>query len=70
MSSQAREVTKLIREIEREGWQVERGRKLHYKCRHPKGGGMVVISSSPSCGRAIANARKDIERVNKQMEQI
>ena len=59
-----REMKELRRELVREGWRVEQGRK-HYKAYHPKGG-FVSLSVSSSDYYAVKNARGDVARLKRQ----
>lgn len=62
-----KELKKLVKELLRDGWSIESGTK-HLKVRSP-GGHLVSMSSSPSCGHAVTNARRDVERI-KKMENV
>lgn len=57
-------VHKFVRKIEDLGWQVERTRHNHFKCLSPFDPKVVIIiiSGTPSSGRAMANSRSLIRR--------
>lgn len=60
------DVSRLLREKQREGWVVERGGK-HYKLHHPKGG-YIVVAASASDHKAIKNIQADIQRLERSHE--
>ena len=62
-----KELKKLVKELLRDGWSLESGKK-HTKIRSPHGH-LVTLSSSPGCPYAAINARKDVERI-KKMESV
>ena len=62
-SGATREATKIVRELERKGWRVERGR--HYKCYPPNGGAFVTMSVSPGGSRGLKNAKAMLARAER-----
>lgn len=68
MADHRKEVIKLIRKLRKLGWKVVIGGSKHYKCFHPSGEGMVVISSSPSCDYWKKNAIGDLKRIDKDIK--
>lgn len=57
---------KLFKELEFQGWRIEKGR-VHYKCYHPKGG-FISVSGTSSDRYALKNVNGDINRLNKENE--
>lgn len=58
----ALDVRRLLREMERSGWTVQRTRSDHYKLIHPSGE-FVFMASTPSCHRWEKNVRARIRRI-------
>lgn len=56
-----KEVKKLIRRVERQGWRVEE-RKSGYMCFSPDGVTMVSIHKTPSDHRAIRNSITELRK--------
>ena len=54
-----------LRQAEAHGWQVTRTRNGHWRLLHP-GGGIVVMSSSPSDHRALRNMRAQMRRAERR----
>jgi predicted RNA binding protein YcfA (HicA-like mRNA interferase family) len=59
-----KEVKKLIKELEREGW-VKVSQNKHIKMRHPTITGIIIVPSSPRCPHWEKNLRKQIQRQSK-----
>jgi len=53
---------KLIREAERQGWQVEPTRRCHYKWWAPDGKTMLVSGTTTSDRRALMNHITNMRR--------
>lgn len=62
--SQQKDIKKLIKRLESEGWRIEVGGSTHYKMKHPRGG-MVIAAMSPSCCHAYKNICADVRRLEK-----
>ena len=60
------DLERLLRQASACGWQISRTRKSHWLLRHPSGA-VVVTGSSPSDGRALANLRAMLRRVERGM---
>lgn len=60
-----KEIKRIVRRIKQNGWDVKQGRK-HFKARAPKTGKIVVFSVTPSCGHAIKNIEKDLQRAEEK----
>lgn len=60
----SKEMTKLRRELQRDGWRIEYAGK-HYKAYHPLGG-YVAMSVTPSDANAHHQARREIRKLDKQ----
>jgi predicted RNA binding protein YcfA (HicA-like mRNA interferase family) len=58
------DLAKLLRQASACGWQVTRTRGGHWRLRHP-GGGVVVMSSTPSDRRALLNFRAQLRRAER-----
>ena len=57
-----KEITKLIGQLARQGWRIERG-KGHYVAYPPDPTqGPVTIATTPGGGRAMANLRATLRR--------
>jgi hypothetical protein len=55
----------LLRQAEAAGWRVQPTRGGHWRLLYP-GGGIVVMSSTPSDRRAIANLRAQLRRAERR----
>lgn len=59
-----KDVEKLGRKLENNGWKVVRGKRSnHLKIYPPQGGGRVVLSCTPSDGRTIKNTMSQLRRL-------
>ena len=58
------ELSKLLAEAERRGWVVDRTNGGHHRLRHPTGA-TVIVASTPSCPRAVANAAAHLRRIER-----
>lgn len=56
-----REVRKILRGLERQGWRVTFGKK-HYKVLSPDGQHRIVVSMTPSDAHALGNIKSDLRR--------
>lgn len=59
-----KELKEYVRELLREGWSYEQGRK-HIKLRTPEGQ-LFTYSATPSCPYAIQKLKSDIKRYRKK----
>jgi len=59
-----KDAVRLARDLERKGWTIKGGR--HYKIYPPGGGPFLVMSTSPSGGRALRNIEAMIKRAEKR----
>ena len=56
-----KDVEKLLREAERQGWRIEdRGRR--YMCFSPNGSTVVTVSKTPSAQKALITIRSDLRK--------
>ena len=62
----SRDVKRTILEAESRGWTVVSRRGRHYKLRLGARGPIVVLSKTPSDGRAIKNMQADLRRAERQ----
>jgi predicted RNA binding protein YcfA (HicA-like mRNA interferase family) len=58
------DLKQLLRQAEARGWSLQLTNGGHWRLRHPSGA-VVVTSSSPSDGRALANLRAQLRRVER-----
>jgi hypothetical protein len=58
--------SRLVRELRREGWQVELSRNGHLKIRDERGRIAAVTGSTASDWRAVKNLRADLARHRRQ----
>lgn len=58
----SREIKELTRELERDGWTVEKTKGQHLRLTHPAGY-LYFCSATASDHRAIKNIRADINRL-------
>lgn len=56
------EIDMLVRQLVRQGWQFNRGRK-HGRLRAPDGRGALTVPGTPSDRRAWMNFRRDVQRI-------
>jgi hypothetical protein len=54
-------VREFLRRARAAGWTVEQTRR-HYRLRHPEAARPIIMPSTPSCHRALANAAADMRR--------
>ncbi len=59
----------LIHRLQREGWQVDKGRGNHIKLIAPNGR-IVVASSSPGDRNAIHNVLRDVRKATTNAEHV
>ncbi len=50
-----KEIKELLAEAERQGWRVEKSPGGHWKLYAPNGRDLVVLPSTPSSSRTLAN---------------
>ena len=56
-----KDVAKILREAERQGWRIEdRGRR--FMCFSPDGRTVVTVSKTPSSQRAVLNILSDLRK--------
>lgn len=61
-----KDLEQYLRELSREGWMVESGKKA-YKLRPPNnGGGLVSCSKTPSCPFSLHKVKNDVKRLMKR----
>ena len=58
------EVARFVKELEAAGWRRKAGRK-HVKLLAPDGVSVMVVSSTPSDGRALTNMRSLARKISK-----
>lgn len=58
-----KEMKEFYRELERQGWRLEQGKKA-MKAYHPKGG-MVSMSLTPRVSMAHKAAARDVQKIKK-----
>jgi hypothetical protein len=68
MASHAKEVRKLVEEVEERGWRAD-PIKDGWQLKHPDGKGMVTVHKTPSSSRSIPNYRAAIKRIERQAEE-
>lgn len=56
------DLDKLLKQLQRAGWRVEKTRGGHWKVWSPDGKAQVVTSSTPSDRRSMANFRAQLKR--------
>lgn len=59
-------VKDFIRQLEAEGWRIERGKKNHYRAYSPTGTGIITIPSTPGDHRALRNLEADKRRCERE----
>jgi predicted RNA binding protein YcfA (HicA-like mRNA interferase family) len=52
----------ILKLAEQHGWSVEGTKNGHLRLRHEQASGVVIVSSTPSDPRALANLRSDLRR--------
>jgi predicted RNA binding protein YcfA (HicA-like mRNA interferase family) len=60
------DLERLLRQASASGWQVARTRGGHWRLLHPNGG-IVVMSSTPSDYRALANLKAQLRRAERRI---
>lgn len=60
--SAKKDMTRLIREAERQGWRVEQLKSGHWRLYAPGGKGIVHASGTPSDWRDLANTVAQMRR--------
>lgn len=58
----AKDIRKLLKSLEAQGWRVERTKKGHYVAYAPDGVGRVTIPGTPSDHRSMKNTLADLRR--------
>lgn len=59
----AKEIRQIVRELQRQGWRVEKTNSSHFKAYPPEGKAFVVFGCTPNGGnRALANTKSLLRR--------
>lgn len=70
MSSNSKDMDKLVRDAIKRGWKRVRkgGKKRAHHLLEWKDGTQVTLSLTPSCGRAVKNSRADLRRAERGID--
>lgn len=58
-----KEINRIVAELRRQGWTVEKTKANHWKAESPHGKGTCFFSSTPGEGRSIQNTRAQLKRM-------
>lgn len=63
------EMRKFLRDVEKDGWIVERTKGDHNRLICQRTGAVVTASNSPRCYSALANIKADLKRARRLASQ-
>jgi predicted RNA binding protein YcfA (HicA-like mRNA interferase family) len=61
---------RLLRELHTDGYMVRRTAGGHFAARHPRSSETIFLAATPSCPRAVANARAAIRRNRRNLTPV
>lgn len=63
-----KELAKIFKTLEAQGWRIERTRNSHWNCKAPDGVTTIGMGSTPSAYSAMRNFRAAVKRAGGKLD--